>query len=525
MVYSPPVNAPISDPFRAPAGPYGPGNRGIEYATAVGQVVAASADGTVEFAGQVALANHVVIRHADGLRTSYSFLASIRVTRGQAVRRGTVIGTAGRVTHFGVRTPDGLYLDPALLFARVVISARLAKTDAMTTVEVNNEQVLADFMVQRLAAQLAESGVVGSLNAMAGDLWAGLEWLADQAVKLGGNIFSKLELTIGFIATLAQLQRRLITNFAINFAQWVKRECTDALVPLAGVKDPAHRVVILVGGLTTGTRPNGTLDSGLENLNLAELGYDATRVVRFSYRGGRTPGTTAPIFTQIPTNTYESADTEQSAYVSADRLADLVRQVHTADPTASIDIMGHSLGGLISQAVANRNDMPTLDHVVLFGAPVHGAELAGIGAAIDSYPRGGAGGDGVADHFGLPHATSAVIGDLVPGSEFIAMVAAGIESSTAPHPRTISIAAAGDLVVPAYRSHVEGAINVIEPIIRSSAHGDLPGTREALVDVSRAMNSQAPACQSFVQATVVDTMGPTLVGSIENSIGLVAVPP
>ena len=31
VVLTPPVDAPVLDPFRAPAGPYGPGNRGIEY--------------------------------------------------------------------------------------------------------------------------------------------------------------------------------------------------------------------------------------------------------------------------------------------------------------------------------------------------------------------------------------------------------------------------------------------------------------------------------------------------------------
>ena len=32
VIYTPPVDAPIQDPFRPPATPYGPGNRGIEYA-------------------------------------------------------------------------------------------------------------------------------------------------------------------------------------------------------------------------------------------------------------------------------------------------------------------------------------------------------------------------------------------------------------------------------------------------------------------------------------------------------------
>ena len=31
--YAPPVDAPVTDPFRPPTSPYGPGNRGVEYAS------------------------------------------------------------------------------------------------------------------------------------------------------------------------------------------------------------------------------------------------------------------------------------------------------------------------------------------------------------------------------------------------------------------------------------------------------------------------------------------------------------
>src|SRR5690242_4351821 len=75
--YVPPVDAPVIDPFRPPPNPYAAGNRGLEYGTAPGDPVRASADGIVIFAGQVGGTLHITIRHADGLRTSYSFLATI----------------------------------------------------------------------------------------------------------------------------------------------------------------------------------------------------------------------------------------------------------------------------------------------------------------------------------------------------------------------------------------------------------------------------------------------------------------
>ena len=58
---------------------------------------------------------HVVVRHADGVRTSYSFLRSVLVHRGDEVVRGQPVGTTGDRFHFGARIGD-VYIDPALLF-------------------------------------------------------------------------------------------------------------------------------------------------------------------------------------------------------------------------------------------------------------------------------------------------------------------------------------------------------------------------------------------------------------------------
>src|SRR5438552_4645802 len=113
--YQPPVAAPVSDPFRPPAQAYGPGNRGLDYATAPGTEVKAAAPGEVVFAGQVGGTLHVVVLHADGVRTSYSFLARIEVHRGDRVDAGRLVGVAGGPVHFGARA-GAAYLDPAALF-------------------------------------------------------------------------------------------------------------------------------------------------------------------------------------------------------------------------------------------------------------------------------------------------------------------------------------------------------------------------------------------------------------------------
>jgi murein DD-endopeptidase MepM/ murein hydrolase activator NlpD len=115
--YHPPVDAPVRDPFRPPPGPFGPGNRGIEYATTPGTRVLAIGPGVVVFAGPIAGERYVTVRHLDGLRSSYSYLATIAVREGDVVSERTVVGLAGTRLHLGVRRGDE-YIDPAGLWGR-----------------------------------------------------------------------------------------------------------------------------------------------------------------------------------------------------------------------------------------------------------------------------------------------------------------------------------------------------------------------------------------------------------------------
>lgn len=124
-----PVSAPVSDPFRLPEGPYGPGNRGIEYDTEPGDAVAAAAAGEVVFAGSVAGSLHVTVDHGGGVVSSYSYLESVTAPVGARVARGDSVGTASERLHFGVRV-DGAYVDPASLTAVGVVTVRLVPLDA-----------------------------------------------------------------------------------------------------------------------------------------------------------------------------------------------------------------------------------------------------------------------------------------------------------------------------------------------------------------------------------------------------------
>lgn len=116
VTYTAPVDAPVVEGYSAPADRYGPGNRGIDYDTTPGQPVRAAAAGTVTFAGAVAGARHVTVAHVDGIRTTYAFVATVVVRRGDVVTAGAVVATAGDRLHLSARLGDA-YLDPAVLLA------------------------------------------------------------------------------------------------------------------------------------------------------------------------------------------------------------------------------------------------------------------------------------------------------------------------------------------------------------------------------------------------------------------------
>ena len=117
-----PVRGPVVRPFEPPKSRFGAGHLGVDFHAVPGTLVRAVGPGTVVFAGAVARTLHVVIRHPNGWRTSYSFLASVRVRAGEEVGTDVLGTTGGRgenhdgsVLHLGLRIGDA-YVDPMQLF-------------------------------------------------------------------------------------------------------------------------------------------------------------------------------------------------------------------------------------------------------------------------------------------------------------------------------------------------------------------------------------------------------------------------
>jgi murein DD-endopeptidase MepM/ murein hydrolase activator NlpD len=124
-----PVSGPVVRPFEPPKSRFGAGHLGVDFRAAPGTLVRAVGPGTVVFAGVVARTLHVVIRHPNGWRTSYSFLASVRVQTGEEVGADVVGTTGGRgenhdgsVLHLGLRIGDA-YVDPMQLFGPADLAA------------------------------------------------------------------------------------------------------------------------------------------------------------------------------------------------------------------------------------------------------------------------------------------------------------------------------------------------------------------------------------------------------------------
>jgi len=73
------------------------GHPAIDIAATYGASVTAFSDGVVILVAQQSwgFGNHIVIRHADGLVTTYAHLSTLNVSKGQTVAAGSLIGRVG----------------------------------------------------------------------------------------------------------------------------------------------------------------------------------------------------------------------------------------------------------------------------------------------------------------------------------------------------------------------------------------------------------------------------------------------
>lgn len=449
----------IVERFHPPPTPYGAGNRGVDERVPPGTPVVASADGEVLFAGEVAGTLHVTLRHDDGLRTSYSFLASITVRVGEHVAQGTVLGLAGPLVHFGVRDPSGTYLDPEALWAGRLGAHLVPGPDdgAPPLPPADERAALADGLGGRGTAG-------GPRRAMA----------LEEAASDGRG------LTAGFGSELA----------ARRAAQ---AGCTPATV--AAPAPSGRRLAILVGGLGSSSQ-----SAAVDRVDLAGLGYAAADVVRFSYRGGRSPDGRGDhgALDAIAVNAYEPGDTTGDLRVAARRLAELIEDAHQRAPGVPLDVIAHSQGGVVARLALDegrRLRFRPPDLVVTLGTPHQGAELATAAVALGRSPAGKALVSRLSEATDLP--TSGVAwGQLSETSDVIAQLARTTPAGVA----MLSIGASGDLAVPAGRTRVSGATNVVVHLGGWHAHDELPAQPSVTREIGLARAGMPPGCIPWPQA-------------------------
>lgn len=108
----------VSSEFGIRSNPFGGGgyevHEGIDFAGAVGDIIAATGDGVVTLASyQGGYGNMVTIDHGGGYETLYAHMSDIKVKVGETVKRGEIIGfvgNTGRSTgphlHYGIYKGD-----------------------------------------------------------------------------------------------------------------------------------------------------------------------------------------------------------------------------------------------------------------------------------------------------------------------------------------------------------------------------------------------------------------------------------
>lgn len=127
-----PVVGPVIRGFDAPDSPYSSGHRGIDIAVPSGTPVLSPADGVVAFAGPIGGSLYVSVDHAGGIRSTFSWLSSRVVSKGDTVRVGQLIGYTGpghpgaatAHLHLGMRIAEE-YVDPLSLLLPLDLSLLL----------------------------------------------------------------------------------------------------------------------------------------------------------------------------------------------------------------------------------------------------------------------------------------------------------------------------------------------------------------------------------------------------------------
>lgn len=510
----PPVSAPVADPFRLEQGQYGPGNRGLEYATGEGDTVAAAGVGRVAFVGPVAGTVYVSIDHHGGLRTAYGPVDEVRVAVGDLVEGGQIIATTVGPVHFSTRL-DGVYVDPATLFGVPRIRVHLVPHQ----LDLEASYAQAEALGERLALyDLQQRGPEGSSRAwplvvrMARVVFHEFDpWVRSDRLSTTATVTSLMGANASWSVADQALDQLAEAAESLLFPP----DCTSPAVAATVAAPTGRRVAIVVDGLGSSSDQSGIDDE----LDLHQLGYQPGDVARFSYRGGVVPppttdraphGPNPDWISGLAQQPYEPADTYESVTSHAQRFAKALDAVRAANPGTPVDVYGFSLGGVVARLGLLAADSEGGGLVVTIGAPHQGVPAATAARNLQSLaPIGLLAAAAPVDAARL--VSSPVVRDLSE-SGWVSTVGdrSFPETTTA-----LTVGGRADVVVPASLARVPGTDHVVVGgTFDRSAHANLPGHPDTQTAIRLALAGRPPLCTSMTDR-VLDQLVPEVVAQTE----------
>ncbi len=228
---------------------------------------------------------------------------------------------------------------------------------------------------------------------------------------------------------------------------------------------PGPNHVVMVAGLASG--------SSTPVLDAEHLGLDPRSVTAFSY-AGRHDGPGDPADPRRDQRPYGPEDTWEGSGPAAERLEEQLRAQAAREPGRAVDLVGHSMGGVVVlRYLLEHHDpydpgLPPIGGVVTIGAPLQGSDLAAVWGSLQGDPLIGPFARYVArasGHEGRLPLDAPAIEELAVGSVELAGLARGWERAEqrgaagplAMGTRVLTIGAATDPVVVADRARIPDA--------------------------------------------------------------------
>lgn len=522
--YLAPVERDIADLFHVGQFRWSPGNRGIDYDTVPGEAVRASGVGTVVFAGQVGGSLHVVVLHADGLRTTYAFLQSILVARGDDVEQGQPVGTAAERLHFGVRAGSA-YLNPLDVLARprrvhlVPIDGVLPLVDEERRGLIDHLRGLAEPAAWFLGRTLDTAEMLTPL----GQMQLGLQSIAATADAFGRvtglevEAFDLALISMGLTySTLTLPSVEPLFTMSGLILRWrdAMKGCTPESEAPSSV-NPHDRILVLVSGLGSSSpaTPDGEeanlMGGGAFSVDWPSLGFQAKNVYRFNYTGGSTRD-----------GGFTPEATLNGLRDPAGRLRKLLNELSATHPGQTIDVVAHSQGGLVSRAAVSTMLIPGypslrahVNSLTTLSSPHQGAELADLLNGWKTSVAGNAALDVAGQLRPLNiDPTRQTMVDLDPDSDFLARVH---DAALADGISFTSVGGDGDPTVtaPSTVPGVDGAHHTLLHVPGvGKDHDALPAMASTTTEIALAQAGKGPVCQKLAALVSRELEGRALRG-------------